>query len=826
VKVRFIKKILSSSSFFISRGYVGMKVNITAIDKRLSIKMTLLIAGLVLLAQALLTVVSMVMTNQLEDEAAATINMAGRQRMLSQKATKEFFVYLVTKDADIKNHLENTLWTFDITLKALMTGGEAPTTFNKKSAKYIRLNNPSENVLSQLKTVRSIFESFRSEVDQGLNGQDALERVKKNLIKQNMSLLKQMNKGVGMIAAESRNKIKQTISTLSMVVTFILILTVIGLVFLIWRNISLSKQIGQFCQGMEEIARGHLNFKFNAENYVEEIKFIAIRVNLMASHLVNAIREETLQAESVAAVVNELVPLKEILDQDSQSTMQLGREVLQENDKLDHETQQLKIHIDDVKQNIDRVFDTAQHLSNDVTSIAAASEEASVNVTTMASAAEEMSSNIAEVNNSLSQVNVAVGSVSGAVTEMNQSLGDIRTRCQEANERSDRANRNATETLTVMDTLSESAGEIGKVVGMIRVIADQTNMLALNASIEAAGAGEAGKGFAVVANEVKDLARQTAEATKMIGDQTREIQSNTRNASEATQGITELIQQIADTNREISDAVDNQAHSVDNISNSMEEVSQAASEVTRNAGDLSHAAEEVARAASEAAQGTSEIAHSASNVASGAAEMAEESTQAKERTKNLQMGSEQIFIASVDVQKRMLQSLDLLNYLSGSIHHTAMLTDVIAEISQSLKEADSSFQIGPVPFDVQGVKNAHLKWLGKLELVIRGREALKPEQVASGHQCAFGKWYDSEGLSRFDSIPQFHEMGVVHMAVHETARAIVAKASDGLLEEAMAQMDEFQSLRSQLFKHLDEIFLLDEANKIVHDLLQDEGSDN
>ncbi|MBF0455771.1 MAG: type IV pili methyl-accepting chemotaxis transducer N-terminal domain-containing protein [Magnetococcales bacterium] len=793
-----------------------MAISRSTLGNNFSIKVTLFLAGLVLLIQALITVTNLVMTNSLEDEAAATINMAGRQRMLSQKATKEFFVFLSTQDQQTRDQLENTLWTFDTTLKALMIGGEAPTTFNKKSADYIQLNTPSASTLQQLKIVSTIFETFRREIDNGLSGMGDLEQIKKSLISQNMTLLKQMNKGVGMIASESRNKIEKTISTLTLLVTITLIITLIGLAFLVWRQLSLNRQIAHFSQGLEALAQGKFTHQFQVEDYVEEIGFFAVKVNQMAKQLINSTRLGTLQAESVTAIINELIPLKNVLDEDAKTTIQLGHEVLKENDVLDYETQQLKVHIDDVKGNIDTVFETAQHLSSDVTAIAAASEQASVNVTTMASAAEEMSSNIDEVNSSLGQVNGSVNNVTGAVAEMNQSLGAIRTRCTEANDRSDRANKNASETLQVMDKLSLSAGEIGKVVGMIRTIADQTNMLALNASIEAAGAGEAGKGFAVVANEVKDLARQTAEATKMIGEKTQEIQRKTQEASEATLGVTGLIQQIVETNQGISEAVDNQAQSVNNISSSMQEVSHAAQEVTRNAGELSSAAQEVARAAAEAAAGTSEIATAASSVASGAENMAAESSQAKERAEALQMGSEQIFIASVHVQKRMLKSLDLLNYLSGSIHHASLLTDVIAEVGHSLKETESAFNIGCLPFDVQMVKNAHLKWLGKLELVIRGREALRPDQVASGHECAFGKWYDTDGLTKFDSLPIFHDMGKVHMAVHETARAIVAMVSEGKVEEAVEHMDEFQTLRAKLFKYLDEIFLLEEANQIAN----------
>ncbi|MEO5364668.1 MAG: methyl-accepting chemotaxis protein, partial [Magnetococcus sp. DMHC-8] len=92
-----------------------------------------------------------------------------------------------------------------------------------------------------------------------------------------------------------------------------------------------------------------------------------------------------------------------------------------------------------------------------------------------------------------------------------------------------------------MQKLGVSAQEIGKVVAVISNIAEQTNILALNASIEAAGAGEAGKGFAVVANEVKELARQTSEATRMISEKIGQIQETTTAAGVATQQVGEII---------------------------------------------------------------------------------------------------------------------------------------------------------------------------------------------------------------------------------------------------------------------------------------------
>lgn len=98
-----------------------------------------------------------------------------------------------------------------------------------------------------------------------------------------------------------------------------------------------------------------------------------------------------------------------------------------------------------------------------------------------------------------------------------------------------------------------SIQEIGKVVSVIDDIAAQTNLLALNATIEAASAGEAGRGFAVVANEVKELAKQTSEATNEIARKIEEIQTNT---ADAVSAIQEIVGSITDVGEEVQSTAD------------------------------------------------------------------------------------------------------------------------------------------------------------------------------------------------------------------------------------------------------------------------------
>jgi methyl-accepting chemotaxis protein len=106
--------------------------------------------------------------------------------------------------------------------------------------------------------------------------------------------------------------------------------------------------------------------------------------------------------------------------------------------------------------------------------------------------------------------------------------------------------------------LSEGAQKIGEVVKLIRAIAEQTNLLALNATIEAARAGEAGRGFAVVASEVKSLAVQTAKATEEIANHILAVQTSTGGAVEAIRRIATRMQEINESTSAVAAAVEQQ----------------------------------------------------------------------------------------------------------------------------------------------------------------------------------------------------------------------------------------------------------------------------
>ena len=139
-----------------------------------------------------------------------------------------------------------------------------------------------------------------------------------------------------------------------------------------------------------------------------------------------------------------------------------------------------------------------------------------------------------------------------SIAEIGRQAGNSAGMVQDARETADTADRKMAE-------LAGVAEEIGEVVDMIGAIADRTNLLALNASIEAARGGEAGRGFAVVASEVKELARQTRAATGDVGRRIVGMQAVTRESGEALARIGERIREVEMTATAIAQAVDEQS---------------------------------------------------------------------------------------------------------------------------------------------------------------------------------------------------------------------------------------------------------------------------
>lgn len=260
-------------------------------------------------------------------------------------------------------------------------------------------------------------------------------------------------------------------------------------------------------------------------------------------------------------------------------------------------------------------------------------------VEVITSASEQLSAQIEQSSRGAEEQSHRMSETATAMEEMNSTVLEVAKNASKAAESSDKAKQKAQDGADVvrravtsidvvqkqalglkdhMTTLGEQAQGIGAIMNVISDIADQTNLLALNAAIEAARAGEAGRGFAVVADEVRKLAEKTMAATKEVGAAIHAIQSGTgKNIEDVDVAVREIndATQLSDASGaaldEIVGLVEVATDEVRSIATASEEQSSASEEITRSIEDVDRISVETAEAMRQSSQAVTELAHQA-----------------------------------------------------------------------------------------------------------------------------------------------------------------------------------------------------------------------
>jgi len=268
----------------------------------------------------------------------------------------------------------------------------------------------------------------------------------------------------------------------------------------------------------------------------------------------------------------------------------------------------------EITEHAETIADATEEVSASATQVALSSRTQQDQTTQVATAMHEMSSSVVEVSSNAglaaeaSRTSADTAKQGGKIVQ--EALANMRTIAQSVE----------TSAKKIQD-LGKSSDQIGKIVAVIEDIADQTNLLALNAAIEAARAGEQGRGFAVVADEVRKLAERTAKATKEIADMIQNVQKETATAVAQMQAGTAQVEMGVATTAKAGTSLEQIIVEAQHVGDMVSQIAAASNQQSETASQINQNVEQIARITTESSAGVHESAKACENLSTLASEL-------------------------------------------------------------------------------------------------------------------------------------------------------------------------------------------------------------
>jgi len=484
--------------------------------------------------------------------------------MLSQKMSKELLMLTRLRasgagDAALSAQVASTVSIFDRTLTALRDGGPAPLTLSADPDAPTRTCPPAQDeVLAQLGLVTQQWTHFKKNIhvvlSNGPTAEDALSHVEAN----NVTLLKKMNKAVGLMQERAEAKLAGLANT----VQYDLLVTVDGLDAESPTAVTLGK------------GRDRQEFRVQSHRLGRS----------QSGAQLTCLIDETETRAVLSMLRREVKGLRVMLDGLAEGDLGVRYRVSQDADSVPVTAAERGAFVA-IEEATETALSKLGGLLGSVRSSSVALGRSSTELDALGRAvAEHMRQTTQEVAGASQEIE-AIGAhtttVADSVLALRSGMGRVSDRARNALQVAERAREGAAHADGLLQGFLSASREVYEIIAMISDVADQTQILALNASIEAANAGDAGRGFALVAQEVKALAKSTHAAADKAADRVDRAQVSASEAAEVLEGVVQVIAEVSSLQEQITSEVDDNDGASEHIASTLQEVTGAADALKR-----------------------------------------------------------------------------------------------------------------------------------------------------------------------------------------------------------------------------------------------------
>ena len=343
--------------------------------------------------------------------------------------------------------------------------------------------------------------------------------------------------------------------------------------------------------------------------------------------------------------------------------------------------------------NIGAMATAIDEINTTVASVAASAEETSTRVQQSSMLVDNIQNSIKSASDTVVIVSNSFNSLAESVEEIDKSFATGSHQVRETARQMNRIDEMSKSTNMIIRDLESASKQIGKIIGVINDIADQTNMLALNAAIEAASAGDVGRGFMVVANEVKELARQTADATDEIANQIENMQMKVPEAVGAVSEITTIIGEMNNTMNNITESIASQSTRTNKIAENSASAAHRMNEITLEINRISQNAVSVTKAVVESSKGCDEIARATADVAIGSQEIAMNAERTSSNLFEIDRASKEMAMGLAGITRNIFLFNEETTIIQNSADSTKLLSKDLLKTAEEMEEYVSKFTI-------------------------------------------------------------------------------------------------------------------------------------